>query len=281
MAAQGAGNLVPIGRFSQICRLTVKALRHYDDLGLLKPALVDPQSGYRYYSLGQVAVADRIRALRAIDMPLEEIAAALREDDPAALSARLTVQQRRLEQQIADLEASMAALLRMLEPGESTRYDIAVVAVPEQPIVTFGAVAPPAELSRVIPRTMAAVEGHLQRCGAAPAGPPFVIYHDGGDSDIFVMEIGYPVAAPLASEGGFTARTRRATPAVFTVHSGPYDLLSHAYAALAAWIADEGHEADGPPWEIYPTAGERSPQDYRTEIYWPLRATAQAADDGA
>ena len=282
MGANGAGNLVPIGRFSQVCRLTIKALRHYDDLGLLKPALVDPQSGYRYYGLGQVAEADRIRALRAIDMPLEEIAAALREDDPAAMSARLTVHQRRLEQQIAALESSLTALLGMLEPGESTRYDMRVVTVPERSIITFGAVAPPTELSRVIPRTMAAVEAHLQRCGASPAGPPFVIYHDGGDSDNFVMEIGYPVAAPLASEGGFTARTLRATPAAFTVHSGPYDLLSHAYAALAGWIAAEGHEADGPPWEIYPTDGDTSsPQNYRTEIYWPLREVAQATDNGA
>src|SRR5262245_27047057 len=95
-----AGNLIPIGRFSQICRLTIKALRYYDDLGLLKPALVDPQSGYRYYGLGQVAVAERIRALREIDMPLEEIAAAQRETDPAAVSARLTVHKERLEHQI-------------------------------------------------------------------------------------------------------------------------------------------------------------------------------------
>ncbi|MFN8541371.1 MAG: helix-turn-helix domain-containing protein [Thermomicrobiales bacterium] len=104
----GAGNLIPIGRFSQICRLTIKAPRYYDDQGLLKPALVDPQSGYRHYGLGQVAVADRIRALREIDMPLEEIAAALRERDPAAISACLTVYQRRLEQQIAALEFGAA-----------------------------------------------------------------------------------------------------------------------------------------------------------------------------
>src|SRR5689334_9253884 len=190
MGMGGAGNLVPIGRFSQICRLTIKALRYYDDQGLLKPALVDPQSGYRYYGLGQVAVADRIRALREIDMPLEEIAAALRETDPAAISSRLTVHQRRLEQQIATLESSLAALLGMLEPGDSARYEMRVVTVPERSVVTFGAVAPPTELSRVIPRTMAAVEAHLRRHGAAPAGHPFVIYHDGDDSDNFVMEIG-------------------------------------------------------------------------------------------
>jgi len=123
----GAGNLIPIGRFSQICRLTIKAPR--------------------YYGLGQVAVADRIRALREIDMPLEEIAAALREHDPAAISARLTVHQRRLEQHAA-LESALAALLGMLEPGDDARYAMRVVTVPERSVVEFGAVAPPTELSR-------------------------------------------------------------------------------------------------------------------------------------
>jgi DNA-binding transcriptional MerR regulator len=71
-------NLVSIGRFSLLCRLTVKALRHYDELGLLKPATVDPQTGYRYYSVAQVVEANRIRQLREIEMPLDEIRAILR-----------------------------------------------------------------------------------------------------------------------------------------------------------------------------------------------------------
>jgi effector-binding domain-containing protein len=122
---------------------------------------------------------------------------------------------------------------------------------------------------------MAAVEAHLHRRGVAPTGPQFVIYHDGDDSDNFVMEIGYPVAAPLTSEGGFTARILPATIAASTLHSGPYDLLPHAYTALAGWIDAEGHEADGPPLEIYTRSGEHlAPNDYRTEIYWPLREAA-------
>ena len=86
----------------------------------------------------------------------------------------------------------------------------------------------------------------------------------------------------MASEGGFIARTLPGTFAAFTLHRGPYDLLSHAYSALAGWIDAEGREADGPPWEIYPTDGNpRSPHDYRTEIYWPLREVARATDQDA
>ena len=66
-----------IGKFSRLSRLSVKALRHYDELGLLKPAEVDPNTGYRYYAVRQAADAERIQLLRAVDMPLPDIAALL------------------------------------------------------------------------------------------------------------------------------------------------------------------------------------------------------------
>ena len=62
--------LMTIGRFARITGLTVKALRHYDDVGLLRPAAVDPETGYRSYSSGQVRSAERIRMLRRLELPL-------------------------------------------------------------------------------------------------------------------------------------------------------------------------------------------------------------------
>ncbi len=60
--------LVPIGRFSAICRLSQKALRLYDEMGLLRPAWVDPDSGYRYYAVAQAVEAERIRLLRSLEV---------------------------------------------------------------------------------------------------------------------------------------------------------------------------------------------------------------------
>src|SRR5215472_2341321 len=93
-------NLIPIGRFAQITRLSLKALRLYAETGLLLPAYVDPGSGYRYYSLAQVAVAARIRLLRLVDMPLEDIRAALQAPDEAAVGQLLALQQQRLSARI-------------------------------------------------------------------------------------------------------------------------------------------------------------------------------------
>ena len=76
-------NVVPIGRFSKMTRPSVKALRLYDEIGLLPPAHVDPSSGYRYYELGQANRAEAVRILRSVAMPLDEIRAVLETDDPA------------------------------------------------------------------------------------------------------------------------------------------------------------------------------------------------------
>lgn len=62
-------DLLSIGRFSHLSGLTIKALRHYDEIGLLRPARVDDSSGYRYYSLAQVREAEAIRRLRSLEMP--------------------------------------------------------------------------------------------------------------------------------------------------------------------------------------------------------------------
>lgn len=74
--------LMPIGKFAQASRLSIKSLRNYDQSGLLPAAFVDPQSGYRYYRIEQLARADAIRSLRIVDMPLAQIAETLAGDDP-------------------------------------------------------------------------------------------------------------------------------------------------------------------------------------------------------
>lgn len=74
--------LMPIGKFARAARLSVKSLRNYDQSGLLPAAFVDPDSGYRYYRLEQLARADAIRSLRMVQMPLAMIAETLESDDP-------------------------------------------------------------------------------------------------------------------------------------------------------------------------------------------------------
>src|SRR5262245_31834981 len=97
------GQLMPIGRFSRPTGLGVKARRHHAEVGLLLPAAVDDETGYRFYSPDQVARAEAIRLLRRLDMPLEEIRSTLDAGDPVALRAALVSHQREIATRESEL----------------------------------------------------------------------------------------------------------------------------------------------------------------------------------
>ena len=104
--------MLKIGEFSKLSRVSVRMLRHYDEVGLLAPSEVDPMTGYRYYSERQLITAGRIAALRALGFGLSDTRELLRlYDDRAALDACLAAQRTRLEV----LAADTAQKLRLLD----------------------------------------------------------------------------------------------------------------------------------------------------------------------
>jgi DNA-binding transcriptional MerR regulator len=113
-----AMQLMPIGRFSRLTGVGVKALRHYDEVGLLVPAAIDHETGYRFYSPDQVDRAEAIRLLRRLDMPLEEIRSTLDAGDPAALRAALVSHQREIATRESELRATRGKLQRLIDGKE-------------------------------------------------------------------------------------------------------------------------------------------------------------------
>ena len=112
MESLETSSLMTIGRFSRLTGLTVKALRHYDELGLLRPAEVDAESGYRSYSPAQVGRAEWIRTLRRLELPLDDISALLASDDPATVKRLLVDHQRRT----AIRQSELRWILQRLQP---------------------------------------------------------------------------------------------------------------------------------------------------------------------
>src|SRR5215216_1300189 len=108
-------DLISIGRFAQISRLTIKALHMYDTIGLLRPLLVDADSGYRYYSITQLPQARRIRLLRSIDMPLEAIHAVLHAPTPEAMDALLHEYQQRIADRITKDRQALSLLQQLID----------------------------------------------------------------------------------------------------------------------------------------------------------------------
>jgi DNA-binding transcriptional MerR regulator len=111
--------LMTIGRFSRLTGLSVKALRHYDELGLLRPAAVDGQTGYRSYSSAQVGQAEAIRTLRRLELPLDDIATLLSADEPAVVRRVLVDHQRRTAWRSAQLSSILQGLQPLIDGKES------------------------------------------------------------------------------------------------------------------------------------------------------------------
>src|SRR5215471_9596076 len=131
-------DLIPIGRFAQITHLSVKALRIYANEGLLQPMYVDPESGYRYYTLAQAALAARIRLLRLVEMPLEEIRAVLQASDPQTVREHLTSYQQRIIDRMARDQQSLLFLQRVLDrPDAFLSFEVQVKEVPDQPLLSL------------------------------------------------------------------------------------------------------------------------------------------------
>jgi DNA-binding transcriptional MerR regulator len=107
--------LVPIGDFSRMTHLSVKALRFYHDQGLLEPARIDPSSGYRFYDTGQVPVAQVIRRFRDLDMPLDQVRAVLTAPDVETRTKEIIAHLTAMESKLAELQVSVSSLRALLE----------------------------------------------------------------------------------------------------------------------------------------------------------------------
>ena len=107
MAAMDDTDLLPIGRFARLSGLSIGALRHYDELDLLRPAEVDAVTGYRRYRRDQLDTARAIARLRDLEVPLDEIRLVLAADDPGD-------QRRRVAEHRSRIEARINRLTRVL-----------------------------------------------------------------------------------------------------------------------------------------------------------------------
>ena len=266
-------NLLPIGRFSEICRLSIPALRHYDDLGLLPPAAVDPDTGYRYYSMAQAVDADRIRTLRFLEVPLPEIRTILA-SDPATTRALLEAHRRRLLQAADKQRYAIALLDSMLREEPAMEYEIHLRETVPQQAASIRACAPWAELGSFVPAALMEIARVVGEQGVRFAGPPYTAYFSADSTEAEVdLEVGMPVDEPIEPAGRVISTVVAGGLVATTVHAGRYEDIAPAYRALGAWVQEHGHETSGPPREVYLTdpSQVQDPGALRTEIVWPVR----------
>lgn len=273
-----------IGDFAKHGRVSVRMLRHYDALGLLRPARVDPASGYRYYEAGQLARLNRVIALKELGFSLDQVGSILDElVGSEELRGMLRLRQAELESAMAAAAARLAQVetrLRIIEnEGTMSSIDIVVKSLPPVRLAELSGVAAsyePGDITPVISPLYDELCRRIEAAGVTPTAPGIAYYEDAGDSarpGAVLVHAGLPVAAVVRAEdlGGevrivvLPAVERAAT----VVHRGSMDSVLPTAQALAQWIDANGERSSGYARELTLACPEDRDQ-WVTELQEPL-----------
>ncbi len=266
-----------IGDFAKLNKVTVKTLRHYDNLGLLQPEKVDSFTGYRYYSASQMPRLNRILSLKDIGFSLDEIALVLDKNldleqiqtllelKHVEISGKISAEQERLSR--------VEALMKICkQEAYDMKYDVVIKAV--EPVRV-------ASLRDIIPNY--SEQGHLwdelgehiKASNTKIVPPCMVIYHGTGCNEEGVdAEVIEPIIGDLSDTDRIKVKLLEVVKEMAcVVHKGSFQTLNMAYSAISNWIEENGYEIIGPQRELY-LKGEwitKDPNEYVTEIQFPVR----------
>lgn len=266
--------MLTIGQFSKACHVTIKTLRHYDQIGLLRPAFVDPDTGFRYYRPEQIQDVLFICRMKRYGLSLGEISA-LQQMDASSAARFLKEKEAALLCQLRNLQTSLQDLRMIIERAERNE-------------MTKSLLEPSRSISLVTPEK-SLVLSHRETMGVGDFGRAYSILFeqlakdhmipgltgsrywdeefnpDASDIESFVT---LPDAAASIASGSIGG-----TLCAHLTHLGGYSTLSDSYAELSSWILENGYLPDGAPYEIYAANGFHNPDpaSWKTEIYFPVR----------
>lgn len=268
-------HLIPIGQFSQMTRLSSKALRLYDKSGLLPPAHVDPATGYRYYDLSQANRAEAVRILRSVDMPLDEIKEVLDADNADLVHKQLEAHRERLALRLLEDERRLAYLEALMNRTEGIMpYTITTEEAAQRLVAATRIHTSLPNVGADIGAAFALLVQALTQAEIAPTGPPLLVQHDVIDEETDGdIEICIPIgsAFPDQNDEVYSRELEGGTVAT-TVHHGRYDEIPPAYHTLTGWISKNGYEIAGPPREIYLNDPQLvPPNELQTRVEFPIR----------
>ncbi|WP_433358357.1 MerR family transcriptional regulator [Micromonospora saelicesensis] len=265
-----------IGDFARLGRVSVRMLRHYDSIGLLPPASVDPHTGYRFYRADQLRRLNRVIALKELGLTLEQVRAIVDDAvDVAELRGMLRLRRSQLAEQLAADTARLTAVearLRMIESeGRMTTQDVVLKEIASVRVAELTAVAPSyqgEDIGPVIQPLYPELFRRLDAAGITPTGPAVAWYEPadpGGDA--VVVHAGVLVdAAPSAALDVTVRDLPELRHAATIIHHGAMDDVEPSMQALARWIEENGYRTDGFAREVYLDYCPETPEKGVTEL---------------
>lgn len=275
-----------IGEFSRIGRVTIDTLRHYDALGLLKPAKVDPFTGYRYYTTRQLQSLNRIIALKEVGFSLEEVARILR-DEPTTdelrgmLKAQLAVAENAIDAAQLRRERILTRLNYLNREENMPAFEVTLKSVD---LLTVAAIRETVPAIEQIPQRWGEMFQAIAGWVAAnklPSGPAMTIYHNESytreniDTECAFVIRNTEIEKIAMPTSPIIVRQMQAVPQMATTVVADYRIegLEPAYNAIGQWIGDHGYYIVGALRELY--YGSPADNDYTAEIQFPVEKGAR------
>lgn len=240
-----------IGEFARLGGVSVRTLRHYDEIGLLPPATVDPDTGYRGYLAPQLTQLNRIMALRELGLSLTQTRRLLDGITVEELGGMLIMRRAQLEheldqhkKQLLGVEARLRSIAR---EGAMPADDIVTKTIPAMGVVVISGQAPGFGAENIVP-VVNRLDGQFDQLGihdrVKEAGPRLIFYDYGHGEDVTV-HLALPVAEPpgeLPAPAEY--RVLPEIEAAVTVRSGPAaSIFPMVYQDLVRWIDERGYRA--------------------------------------
>ena len=263
---------VTIGDFSRASQLSVKTLRHYHDVGLLEPSEVDPGNGYRYYSEDQIAVAQVIRRLRDLRMPVADVKSVLRAPGPEARNLLIAGHLNRLEADLAVTSAAVSELRELLERPPAPRA-VTHRTVPATSAIAIHETVDREDILAWWQGALAELHAMVRAQGLQPAGPTGGMYageifqHGRGEATVFI-----PTDGAARAIGRVEPLLIPPAELAIMLHRGPLCGADLTYGELATHAMRHEISIDGPLREYYLIGllDADDPDQWETEIGWPI-----------
>lgn len=279
--------MLRIGEFAWLGQVSTHTLRHYDDVGLLKPIHVDIHTGYRYYAPNQLPRLNRILALKDLGLPLEQIEKMMDQNlSKTEIQSMLQGKKTEVKAQIQDLKGRLDRIQVQLDYLEMEHtvpeYDIHIKTVETQTIAAIRKTIPSYSqdvFGPALGRMFETLGAHVQKQGLSFAGPGMTIYHDshgGSENTALDVEVATPIADSISENDQVKMQDLPKGEVAYVVHHGNYSKLGFIKQNLFEWAYDNGYQLTAPVREVYlhhdqQSDGTGDSQHHVTEIQLPIK----------
>ncbi len=270
--------MLKIGDFSKLSRISIRMLRHYDEIELLVPRSTDHFTSYRFYSEDQLPVAGRITALKEMGFSLASIGEILKSyDNPQALARFLEIRQSEVQAEIKETGRRLllleTAIERLRKDDTAMNYNVTLKTLPERYVASVRMVIPAYDQEGILWKTLM-TETASMNLQPAENCLSLAVFHDEGykESDVEV-EIQAAVKGPCQNTEHVVFKTVPAIEIASATYKGSYDQITQVNQAVADWVNDNGYEFNGAMFCIYHVspAQTQNPDELVTEVCYPVK----------